>query len=131
MRRRLLGLAALLAAPAWALAPAPLFRALGTAEGLPSAQVHDIAGDARGYVWFATADGLARYDGHAFAVWRHDPADPASLPADDVWAIAQAPDGAIWVGGYAAGLARIDAQGKVRRLRRAAAVSVRRFRHLP
>lgn len=108
MRRRLLGLAALLAAPAWALAPAPLFRALGTAEGLPSAQVHDIAGDAHGYVWFATADGLARYDGHAFAVWRHDPADPASLPDNAVQALYVDRDDQVWVGTEDGGLAVLD-----------------------
>ena len=51
------------AAASAALAPTPLFRRLGTADGLPSSYVNEIAFDRDGYAWFATADGLARHDG--------------------------------------------------------------------
>src|ERR1700733_8921166 len=36
---------------------------LTIAEGLPNSQVHAIVQDQRGFVWFGTQDGLARYDG--------------------------------------------------------------------
>jgi signal transduction histidine kinase/ligand-binding sensor domain-containing protein/CheY-like chemotaxis protein len=110
MRLRPLGLAALLvlAAPARALAPVPLFRVIGTAEGLPSAQVYEVAGDARGYLWFATADGLARYDGSGFAVWRHDPEDPASLPDNAVQTLYIDRADQVWVGTEDGGLAVLD-----------------------
>ena len=42
------------------------------------------ARDRDGYVWIATGDGLARYDGLEMRVWRHDPADPDSLPGNNV-----------------------------------------------
>lgn len=41
-----------------------------TVDGLPSNVVHQIVEDRQGYLWFATADGLARYDGGGFRVWR-------------------------------------------------------------
>ena len=70
MRKVLLALLAALplALPAAELARTPVFRRIGTAEGLPSAHVYEVAADRGGYLWFATDDGLARYDGVAFAV---------------------------------------------------------------
>ena len=38
-------------------------------DGLPSNRVNAIAEDAQGYLWIATRDGLARYDGVGFRVW--------------------------------------------------------------
>jgi ligand-binding sensor domain-containing protein/signal transduction histidine kinase len=37
-----------------------------TADGLPSNAVYGIAGDSRGFLWFATAEGLSRFDGFSF-----------------------------------------------------------------
>ena len=37
-----------------------------TAEGLPSNGVYSIASDSRGFLWFATAEGLVRFDGSGF-----------------------------------------------------------------
>ncbi len=50
-----------------------------TVDGLPSSMVHQMVEDRQGYLWFATEDGLARYDGGGFRVWRmeHGLADNA------------------------------------------------------
>ncbi|WP_164978530.1 sensor histidine kinase [Pseudoxanthomonas composti] len=60
----------------------PRFRTLTVADGLPSDSVLSVATDADGYVWVATIDGLARFDGVDFSVWRHEPGNPDSLPAN-------------------------------------------------
>ncbi|MEJ2045901.1 MAG: two-component regulator propeller domain-containing protein [Reinekea sp.] len=52
------------------------FTALTGENGLPSANVYDIARDAHGFLWFATGDGLARYDGYSFRVYRFDRSNP-------------------------------------------------------
>jgi signal transduction histidine kinase/ligand-binding sensor domain-containing protein/CheY-like chemotaxis protein len=106
MRKVLLALLAAipLALPAADLARTPVFRRIGTAEGLPSAHVYEVAADRGGYLWFATADGLARYDGVAFAVWRHDPADAGSLPANDVQTVFVDRADRVWVGTEDGGL---------------------------
>src|SRR3546814_15539811 len=62
----------------------PRLRIIGAAQGLPSTDFFGIARDHDGYIWVATGDGLARYDGLAMRVWRHEPDDPRSLPGNNV-----------------------------------------------
>lgn len=46
------------------------FRHLGLNEGLSHTTVPSITQDSLGYMWFATYDGLNRYDGYTFKVYR-------------------------------------------------------------
>jgi signal transduction histidine kinase/ligand-binding sensor domain-containing protein/CheY-like chemotaxis protein len=82
----------------------PLFRTLGTAEGLPSNNVYQLAQDRAGHLWIATGDGLARYDGVGFRVWQHDPAAPDSLPANNVQALHIDAADRLWLGTEGGGL---------------------------
>lgn len=84
--------------------PTPVFRTYAVADGLPSASVYSVAQDRAGYLWIGTHDGLARYDSRGFRVFRHDSAQPASLPANDVSALLVDRDGKLWVGGEGTGL---------------------------
>src|SRR5512139_3118331 len=54
------------------------FTHLTTTHGLSQGYVVDILQDRRGFMWFATRDGLNRYDGYSFVVYKHDPNDPGS-----------------------------------------------------
>jgi len=57
--------------------------------------------DRQGRLWAAGLNaGLNRYDAATgkFLHWGHDPAVPASLASDRVWAVAQTADGSLWVG---------------------------------
>lgn len=76
----------------------PVFRKLGVADGLPSSQVPALIQDHRGLIWIATEDGLANYDGVGFRVFRNDPADPLSLPCNDVQAVFEDRQQRLWVG---------------------------------
>ena len=71
-------------AAAAAVPETPRLRIIGAAQGLPSTDFFGIARDRDGYIWVATGDGLARYDGLAMRVWRHEPDDPRSLPGNNV-----------------------------------------------
>lgn len=51
-------------------------RMLSIADGLPHFDVYGIARDPFGFLWFGTLEGLARYDGHHFVVYRPDPTNP-------------------------------------------------------
>ncbi|MBX3725448.1 MAG: response regulator [Xanthomonadales bacterium] len=84
----------------------PLFRLLGSADGLPSNTVHRLAQDRAGNLWLATLDGLARFDGHGFTVWRHDPDRAGSLPGNDVQQVLVDPLDQVWVSVNDAGVAR-------------------------
>ncbi|GAB3962876.1 hypothetical protein GCM10028805_64870 [Spirosoma harenae] len=54
-------------------------RNLGIQHGLPEYYVSGIVQDKAGFIWVATRDGLARYDGRQFKVFRHEPFGNRSL----------------------------------------------------
>ena len=49
------------------------FRVLNSQSGLPQNSVRAITQDQNGLMWFATEDGIARYDGQNIKAYRHDP----------------------------------------------------------
>lgn len=78
-------------------------RAFGTADGLASARVTGVATDARGFLWFATMDGVSRFDGARFEVFRTDD----GLGDNACNGVRVMADGAVWVA-TDRGLARLD-----------------------
>ncbi|MDO5611070.1 MAG: ATP-binding protein [Pseudomonadota bacterium] len=87
----------------------PQLRVLGPRDGLPSTTVNVIDVDADGFVWAGTTDGLARYDGYGFRVWRHDPSDPNSLPGNIVQAVHVDQRDRVWVATEFSGIGMLDA----------------------
>jgi ligand-binding sensor domain-containing protein len=71
---------------------------LAIAEGLPNSHVHAIAQDRRGFMWFGTFDGLARYDGSKIHVYRPVEKDPTSVSPGYITALTPDPSGSLWVG---------------------------------
>jgi signal transduction histidine kinase/streptogramin lyase/ActR/RegA family two-component response regulator len=86
----------------------PRFKALKVEDGLPSSQVNLIAQTKDGYLWFGTKDGLARFDGSQFKVYRRDLADMDGLPGNGISALHLDPQGRLWVGIDGHGLVRLD-----------------------
>ena len=56
-------------------------------DGLSQSTVNCIYQDRRGFMWFGTQDGLNRYDGYNFKVYRHLPSDSTTLSDNYVWCI--------------------------------------------
>jgi signal transduction histidine kinase/ligand-binding sensor domain-containing protein/CheY-like chemotaxis protein/AraC-like DNA-binding protein len=108
--RVLLLVTALLPQPAWgqAMQATPTFRHLTIADGLSQNSVSSILQDSRGFMWFGTKDGLNRYDGYNYLVFRHDPFDPATISDSEVTALFEDRDGRLWVGTRIGGLNRFD-----------------------
>ena len=106
----LFGLLALTSsAQATELSSVPLpFRHFGVAEGLPSSAVLAMALDHDGYIWFATGDGLARFDGVEMTIFRHDSERPGSIASNDVAAVVVDGSGRVWAGGEKSGVNRLD-----------------------
>ena len=99
----------LLSVPAWALDPRLALTQFGhdvwnTSNGLPHDSVRGIAQTADGYLWFATIDGLARFDGVNFTVF--DGSNTPLLKRSAVIALLAAPDGSLWIGTGSNGLLR-------------------------
>jgi signal transduction histidine kinase len=54
------------------------------ADGLPSNNINHLMQDSRGFIWFSTSQGLARFDGSHFVVYGHSSKDSSSMPFDFV-----------------------------------------------
>lgn len=71
---------------------------IGLEEGLSQSTVFDITQDEQGNMWFATYDGLNKYDGYAFTVYQHDEANAGSLAGDIVRTLKKDSMGRLWIG---------------------------------
>ena len=85
------------------------FLPLEVRDGLPSRQVMSLAQDLEGYIWIGTQDGLARYDGGKFKVYRHVPGDNRSLPGNYVQTLHVDSANRIWLAVEGHGLQQMDA----------------------
>ncbi len=84
------------------------FEQITTEDGLSQSTVNAILQDSRGFLWFATDDGLNRYDGYEFKVYRNDPYDLFSISNNQISTIIEDKNGAIWVGTKGGGLNKLD-----------------------
>jgi signal transduction histidine kinase/ligand-binding sensor domain-containing protein/CheY-like chemotaxis protein len=83
------------------------FKRLNTNHGLSQSFIISITQDKKGFMWFGTDDGLNKYDGYKFTVYRNDPEDSATLRANGIWSLFADSRGRMWVG-TSAGLDRFD-----------------------
>src|SRR5580698_2800101 len=74
------------------------FSSLTVNDGLSQSDVKFILKDRKGFMWFSTDDGLNRYDGYNFTVYRHEPKDKSSLPSNDPGVLFEDKSGNLWVG---------------------------------
>ena len=74
-----------------------MFKHLEVKDGLSNNQVLDIFKDSEGFMWFATASGLNRYDGCQMTLFRSNNADPASLPDNYIKSIQEDYKGNLWI----------------------------------
>jgi ligand-binding sensor domain-containing protein len=113
MTRRLLmalGIIALAAPTRLAAERLPL-RNYRTADGLPHDRVKSIVRDSRGFLWFCTVEGLARFDGYRFTRYTVDD----GLPNQSVNDIIEESPGTYWIGfltgSETEGMLGVDADG--------------------
>jgi len=59
-------------------------------------------------MWFGTQDGLDRYDGYEFTIYKNSPSDPSSISANLINSLCEDADGNLWVGTRLGGLSRYD-----------------------
>ena len=115
-----------LASTASAQAPVAFERATEVEAALPQSSVYQILEDRRGFLWFATREGLARWDGTTMRTWRRDPFQAASLPGNIIRQLAEDGSGDLWVRAEATDWAPMG----IARLIGPAHEEVRRYGHL-
>ncbi|MRX38514.1 response regulator [Flavobacterium sp. LC2016-23] len=73
---------------------------ISTTDGLSQSSVIAIHQDKLGQMWFGTRDGLNKYDGSKFTVFRNDATDKTTISNNDILAIEEDNAGKLWVGTY-------------------------------
>ena len=84
------------------------FNHLTVGDGLSNNIVNTVIQDQAGFMWFGTEDGLNRYDGYGFKIFRHNPNDSNSLSDNSIWALTEDENGNIWIGTKAGMLDKYD-----------------------
>ncbi|WP_331969239.1 hybrid sensor histidine kinase/response regulator [Ohtaekwangia sp.] len=84
---------------------APLsFQHIGAREGLSHSNVTCILQDSRGFMWFGTRDGLNKYDGYTFTVYRNNANDTTTLENNYITDIMEDPSGRVWIATWGGGI---------------------------
>ncbi|MGE5625787.1 MAG: two-component regulator propeller domain-containing protein [Bacillota bacterium] len=99
---------------------APRFRHLSMEDGLSNNEVKGFVQDSQGYLWISTGDGLNRYDGYTFKIFRHNQNDPSSLSGNYIRSICEDKQGRLWIAPFPNGLDLYDPQTE----------TFRHFRHV-
>jgi signal transduction histidine kinase/ligand-binding sensor domain-containing protein len=86
------------------------FEKITSDDGLSHNYTTQILQDSQGYIWFGTLDGLNKYDGTNFTVYRHEPENPHSLRNDYINSIYEDRSGVLWIGTLGAWLEKYDRQ---------------------
>lgn len=71
-----------------------------TQDGLPQKTINAIQQDHKGYMWFATWNGISCFDGHSFTNYRAHPSDSINLTSNRINFLKENTDGYFWIQNY-------------------------------
>jgi ligand-binding sensor domain-containing protein/two-component sensor histidine kinase len=107
-----------------AQAPALYFEKITVQNGLSNNRVNCMVQDKRGFMWLGTNDGLNRFDGHHFTIFRNKPGDSTSLSGNIITDLLEDKEGLLWIATADGGLTRYD-------YRLPPAQQFKQYKHLP
>ena len=83
------------------------FERITTADGLSNTSVNAVVQDQQGFMWIGTQEGLDKYDGYQFTIYRNSPLDSTTLTHNRIESLLVDHAGTLWIG-TADGLNRYD-----------------------
>lgn len=78
--------------------PDHIFERISLKQGLSQCFIYNIIQDSHGFMWIGTQDGLNRYDGHNFKIYKHKSNAEDSLQNNIVTSIYEDSSKSIWIG---------------------------------
>ncbi len=84
------------------------FEHISLEQGLSQSVINVIFQDSMGFLWIGTEDGLNRYDGYGFKVYKPEDENEDSLSNRWITSIVEDDDGYVWIGTRQGGLNRFD-----------------------
>jgi ligand-binding sensor domain-containing protein/signal transduction histidine kinase len=104
--------------------PQLYFERLTTENGLSHNKINCFLQDKRGFMWIGTEDGLNRYDGRTFTIFRNEPGNASSLSGNIITDIIEDSNQLLWIATADGGMTRYDH-------RLSPAVQFKQYRHSP
>ncbi len=86
------------------------FKVIAEEGGLGNASVYSVTSDRLGFIWFATDNGLVRYDGYRVRYYHHQPLDTNSICDNTLSFVCADTGGSLWIGTWGSGVDRFDPQ---------------------
>ncbi len=86
----------------------PRFERLRVEHGLSSNELNKIIQDKQGFLWFASRNGISRFDGNDFRVFNHDPDNSNSLADNFAYDLIESSSGHFWIGYWGGGVSKFD-----------------------
>jgi len=74
------------------------FRQYQVENGLSSNTVYTLIQDSKGFIWMGTEDGLNRFDGYEFRIFRNNSREPASIISNHIYKLFEDAEGLLWIG---------------------------------
>ncbi|MEO6548072.1 MAG: two-component regulator propeller domain-containing protein [Ferruginibacter sp.] len=84
------------------------FTYINSNDGLSSNTINKIIKDKLGLMWFATDDGLNKFDGTKFTIYRNKPSDTNSLRSNEITSLHEDQAGSLWIGTSGGSLSRYN-----------------------
>jgi len=88
----------------------PLFEHITSEDGLSENVVNDIFQDSKGFMWFGTNDGLNKYDGYQFTIYKSKFSQKETISSNLIYAITEDTAMNIWIGTTGSGLSKFNAE---------------------
>lgn len=85
-----------------------LFKKLTVEDGLSQSNVNCIFQDSKGFIWIGTQDGLNKYNGYEFLVYKNNPKDSTTISGNRIIDIVEDSTGLIWIATHGNGLNAYD-----------------------
>lgn len=83
------------------------FNLLSTMDGFPTNEIQKVYQDREGFMWFATRNGLCKYDGYQITVYNSNQLKSPLLTSNNIYCLVDDDKGNLWVGTYS-GMNRFD-----------------------
>ncbi len=84
------------------------FQHINSEQGLSANTVLCITQDSKGFLWIGTFEGLNRYDGYNFKIFKHNPDDTTSIGDNSIYSLFEDKSGTLWFGTFEGGLNKFN-----------------------